>query len=620
VLYWGTVNGNSKKPKKIEVKKILLITPRKILRGVIILLLAVYFVFGLASFFTPPSGGEIPLSEALTKIQNREVKQVEVFDNKIDLKLNNDQTVSAQKEPGVSFTEILKNSGIDPSSIDFRINNQSWTKVVGDILATLLPLGLTAILFWYIFKQAGRAQNSIFSFGKSPARLFVSKKQNITFNDVAGLKEAKEELKEVVDFLKHPEKYRKIGARTPKGVLLVGPSGVGKTLLAKAVAGEANVPFFSMAGSEFMEMLVGVGASRVRDLFANAKKAAPSIIFVDEIDAIGRMRGLGMSAGHDEREQTLNQILVEMDGFEPADRVVVIAATNRGDLLDPALLRPGRFDRRVVLMMPDIEEREEILRLHSRGKPFRGVSWKQIARQTVGFSGADLENMVNEAAILAARREKQVIGKSEIEEAEIKVKLGPEKRRVQTEKDKTLTAYHEAGHAIVSWILPDMDPLQRVSIISRGLALGYTMISPKRERFHETKSFLQAHVTTLLGGRAAEEIKFKEMTTGAASDIQQATQIARKMVVEYGMSILGPVNLGPQMDTDDWARAYMPPSDISPQMQAKVDVEVKKIIDRGYEEAVKILRRKAKTLDLIARQLVIKETLDKKDFEKLISR
>ena len=525
----------------------------------------------------------------------------------------------ARKEPQESFTEVLKTAEIDPSKVNFVIKDQSMLKAWGNILELVLPVVLTGLIFLWIFRQARGAQDSIFAFGRSRAKLFAKGKQSITFNDVGGVDEAKKELEEVVDFLKHPRKYRALGARTPKGVLLVGPSGTGKTLMARAVAGEAGVPFFSMAGSEFMEMLVGVGASRVRDLFKTAKKAAPSIIFIDEIDAIGRVRGLGVAGGHDEREQTLNQILVEMDGFTPNDFCIVIAATNRGDLLDPALMRPGRFDRRVVLDLPDIEGRKKILEIHRKGKPFdKSVDWDKVAKRTVGFSGADLENMLNEAAILAARENKKAISWEDIEEAATKVKLGPEKKRLQTKLDRKMTAYHEGGHAVVTYHLPHMDPVHRVSIVSRGLALGYTLIPPKKDRVHETKTHLLEMITSLLGGRAAEDIQFKEFTSGAASDIVQATRIARKMVVEYGMSKLGPINLGPQIDITEWGKTYFEPSKVSPEMAAKIDSEVKRIVDECYQRGVKILKEKKVKLDLLAKKLLEKETIEGDEFEELM--
>ncbi|MBU3935493.1 AAA family ATPase, partial [Patescibacteria group bacterium] len=408
-----------------------------------------------------------------------------------------------------------------------------------------------------------------------------------------------------------------MGARAPKGVLLVGPAGVGKTLLARAVAGEANVPFYSMAGSEFMEMLVGVGASRARDLFSTAKKAGKAIIFIDEIDAIGRMRG-GLDGGHGEREQTLNQILVEMDGFDANSAVVVLAATNRGDLLDPALLRPGRFDRRVVLEMPDIEDRKGILAIHAKGKPFvPKLEWEAVARRTVGFSGADLENMLNEAAIKAARENKTTINMDDIEDAALKVKLGAEKRRKQTEEDKKMTAYHEAGHAVVNFV-EGLDPVHRISIVSRGMALGYTLIPPKKDRIHETKSRLIKQMAMAMGGRAAEDLVFDDLTTGAAADISHATGLARNMVVEWGMSDLGPINMGPQVDMDSFGTAYFEPSKISDTMMAKVDNEIGKLVNEALRRAKEVLKSQRKKLDEVAEVLVVKESLDEKEFEKLM--
>jgi cell division protease FtsH len=403
-----------------------------------------------------------------------------------------------------------------------------------------------------------------------------------------------------------------MGARTPKGVLMIGPSGTGKTLLARATAGEAGVPFFSMAGSEFMEMLVGVGASRVRDLFNTAKKSQPAIIFIDEVDAIGRQRGYGLMGGHDEREQTLNQILVEMDGFAPTEQLVVIAATNRPDVLDPALVRPGRFDRRVALDMPDVNGRKAILAIHARGKPFaKNVIWEKIAKRTVGFSGADLENMLNEAAILAARLGKKAIDMSDLEEAATKVKLGPEKKRLQTEEDRKMTAYHEAGHALVSWFMPGMDPVHRISIVSRGMSLGHTMMEPM-DRIHETKTHLLEQIAVMLGGRAAENLVFKEMTTGASDDIAKATEVARTMVVEFGMSELGPINL------DGERRSPYEQSQVSPEMAAKIDGQVKKITDEAYGKAADILKKLTDKLDVLAQELLKKETIESEEFVRII--
>jgi len=579
----------------------------------------------LSFLFSFPSkqnvtGEEVALSQALNDIKANKIKEAKIEENKIVLTYQDDKIRFSRKEPQVSFTEILKSAEINPESINFIIKDTSLSQVWMNILSGVLPFILMIVFFFFIFRQARGAQDSIFSFGRSRAQVFSKGKQSITFKDVAGVDEAKKELQEIIDFLKHPGKYRKLGARTPKGVLLVGPSGTGKTLLAKAIAGEAGVPFFSMAGSEFMEMLVGVGASRARDLFNNAKKAAPAIIFIDEIDAIGRQRGLGFTGGHDEREQTLNQILVEMDGFTPNDNVIVLAATNRGDLLDPALLRPGRFDRRVVLDMPDVEDRKAILAIHARGKPFvKDVDWDNVARRTVGFSGADLENMLNEAAILAARENRNLINAEDIEEAATKVKLGPEKKRLQSDEEREMTAYHEAGHAVVSFVLPHIDPVHRISIVSRGVAMGFTLIPPKRDRYTETKSHLLETVTTLLGGRAAEELIFNEFTGGAGSDIDQATRIARQMVVDFGMSSLGPTYLGPQIEATEWGRSWMQPSEISPDMQSKVDKEIKRIVDESYKKALEILKKSKKKLDLIAARLIKQETLEGKEFEKLMN-
>jgi len=563
---------------------------------------------------------EKPLSTIITDVKANKVKKIEVEESKLTVTYKDGKTYSAFKETQGSLIEAFQRAGINPGAVEIQIKDTSMTGAWWNFLSTVLPLILMVAFFFFIFRQARGAQDSLFSFGQSRAKLFNKDTPRVTFADVAGVDEAKQELSEVVDFLRHPGKYRSLGARTPKGVLLVGPSGTGKTLLARAVAGEAGVAFFSMAGSEFMEMLVGVGASRVRDLFNTAKKNAPAIIFIDEIDAIGRVRAVGVMGGHDEREQTLNQILVEMDGFTPNENVLVVAATNRGDLLDPALLRPGRFDRRVMLDMPDIEGRKAILAIHMKGKPFMpDVDWDKVARRTVGFSGADLENMLNEAAILAARNGKRAIDMEDIEEAATKVKLGPEKKRLQSDFDKKMTAYHEAGHAIVTHELPHMDPVHRISIVSRGLALGFTLIPPAKDRYTETKSHLLEQVTSLLGGRAAEELIFKEFTAGAASDISKATDIARTMVVEYGMSDLGPVNLGPQMDVSDMGRTWYEPTQVSDEMAGKIDSEISKIIDDGYKNAQAILKKMKDKLDLIAEELIKKETIEGDEFEKLMN-
>jgi len=437
--------------------------------------------------------------------------------------------------------------------------------------------------------------------------------------DVGGMNEAKKELEEIVDFLRHPKKYTKVGARTPKGVLLVGPAGTGKTLLARAVAGEAGVQFLSIAGSEFMEMLVGVGASRVRDLFDTAKKLAPSIIFIDEIDAIGRMRGRNSMSSNDEREQTLNQILVEMDGFTQNDNVIVMAATNRGDMLDPALVRPGRFDRRVQVNLPDLEERKFILSIHAKNKNFtKGLDWAKVAKRTVGFSGADLENMLNESAIAIARESREEITLEDIEEASLKVKYGPSKKRLQDDKEKKMTAYHEAGHAVLSHVLPYADPVHRISIVSRGQALGYTFTPPEKDKLQVLKSELVDDMTVMLGGRAAEMLIFDEQTAGASSDIDRATRIARSMVVRFGMSKLGPMNFGSQYENEDYSRAWGEADKPSAKIQERVDEEMMSYINEAEKRAMDLLKKHRKNLDVIAENLLEKETLDSDEFAKLM--
>jgi cell division protease FtsH len=564
---------------------------------------------------------EVQISQVLEDIKQKKIEKVEVYSDKLALTYidKKDEIFWSRKEGNESFTEILDRSGISPTTVNYEIKDQTFGQILAAVLPSLLGTGVVLLVLLYMFRQARGAQDSVFSFGQSKAKLFDKGKQSVTFKDVAGVDEAKKELEEVVDFLKNPGKYKAVGARTPKGVLLVGPSGVGKTLMARAVAGEAGVPFYSMAGSEFMEMLVGVGSARVRDLFATAKKTAPSIIFIDEIDAIGRQRGYGNMGGHDEREQTLNQILVEMDGFTPNDNVCVLAATNRGDLLDPALLRPGRFDRRVVVDFPDIEGRKAILLIHAKNKPFsKNVNWEGVAKRTVGFSGADLENMLNEAAIDVARHNNKEITMTDLEEAATKVKMGPQKKRIQTDEDKKMTAYHEVGHAVVTWATPGSDPVHRISIVSRGMTLGHTLVPPKTDRVHLTKKQLVGQIAMMMGGRAAEELVFSEMTTGASSDIDKATRIARDMVTEYGMSSLGPINFGPDMDVTEWGKSYWEKPQISQDMQAKIDLGVKEFVDNGYQEAVKILKKYHKKLDEVSKRLLEIENMDGDEFEKMM--
>jgi len=610
------IDNKSVKIKKVEVK----INPRKILTGILAVLLIVW-IFGAFSGYVKKNL-EIPLSQAIADIKEDKVKRIEVAEDQITLSYEDDKIALTRKEPQDSLIAILQNEAIDPSGLDIKVVNQAFSQIWFDIFINFVPLILIGIFFYMMFKQARGAQESIFSFGKSRAKPFFKGKQNVTFNDVAGIEEAKQELMEVVDFLKHPGKYRKLGARTPKGVLLVGPPGTGKTLLARALAGEANVPFYSMAGSEFMEMLVGVGSARMRDLFLTAKKHAPSIIFIDEIESIGRMRSLGgISGGHGEREQTLNQMLVEMDGFTPNDNVVVIGATNRPDLLDMALLRPGRFDRRVVLDMPDIVGRQAILKIHARGKPFaKNVDWQKIAKRTVGFSGADLENMLNEAAILTARQGRKTINMDDLEEAATKVKLGPERKRLQSKKEKEIAAYHESGHALVIHFSPHMDPVGRVSIVARGLTLGHTFIPPSRDRTQETKTRLFEQITAILGGRAAEELVFSEMTTGASNDISKATSIARQIVVDFGMSSLGPVSFGPRPVETKFGQFIAGEGGVSSATQAEIDKEIRKIIGQAYQRAKKIIKTYRSDLDKLAKELLQKETLDQEQFEAIMGK
>ncbi len=602
------------KVKKIELK--MNMNPKKLILWFLILLLFLPF---LSSLLLGNGSNTLPLTQVISDVKENKVEKITVDGQDLSVKYKDGQEGKSRIEAQQNLVTVLKEASVEPTSTTIEVKNQTAGKIVWDVVVNFLPLVLMIGFFFFIFRQARGQQDGIMGFGKSKAKVFNKGKQNVKFADVGGVTEAKRELEEIVDFLKHPKKYQSVGARTPKGALLVGPSGTGKTLLARAVAGEANVPFLSMAGSEFMEMLVGVGASRARDLFETAKKTAPSIIFIDEIDAIGRMRGYGSMGGHDEREQTLNQILVEMDGFTQNDAVVVLAATNRGDLLDPALTRPGRFDRRVTLDLPDIEERKFIVSIHAKNKPFEdGIDWDKIAKRTVGFSGADLENMLNEAAILIARENRKKITYKDLEEAATKVKLGPEKKKLQSEYERKMTAYHEGGHAVLAHVLPHTDAVHRISIISRGRALGYTMTPPETDKYQQTKSELEETIAMLLGGRTAEKLIFNELTGGASSDIDRATRIARAMVIDYGMSSLGPINLGPQYEMSDYGRAMMEPARLGDAMQEKVDQEIAKIVDESSKLAEKLLLKHRKQLDKIAEKLLEVETLDGDEFEQIM--
>jgi len=567
----------------------------------------------------------VTISQAMADIKEQKIKSVEVVGDQVILDYGEQVMKFSTKETGASFTELLTQYQIDPSTVNIKIKNGSFMDKLGGIL-NILSFLLMALFFVMIVRQmrgGGTGMpgmgGSMFGIGKSKAKLFAKGKQNVKFADVAGVDEAKSELEEVVDFLKNPDKYAKVGARTPKGVLLIGPAGVGKTLMARAVAGEAGVPFFSMAGSEFMEMLVGVGASRVRDLFDTAKKASPAIIFIDEIDAIGRTRGGGSMGGHDERDQTLNQILVEMDGFTIKENVVVLAATNRPDVLDPALVRPGRFDRRVSLDMPDIEGRKATLAIHAKGKPFvENIDWMTVAKRTVGFTGADLENMLNEAAILIARENRKEITFDDIEEAATKVKMGPSKKRIQSDEDRRMTAYHEAGHAIATHFLTHTDPVHRISIISRGRTLGFTMIPPAVDKYQNTRIELLEEICTLLGGRVAEKLIYNDLTAGASSDIDRLTKIARAMVIDYGMSPLGPIDFGPQEGLSEWGRNFMEPTDVSDAKRSEIDGEVKRIVNACEKTTMQILKDKRKIMDKVVVALMEKESLEREEFESIV--
>ncbi|MBU0579245.1 ATP-dependent zinc metalloprotease FtsH [Patescibacteria group bacterium] len=603
--------------KKVEVK----IDLNKLFsKGLIYIILGLLFVPFLIQLFSGGSYDQISISQLVRDIREEKVEKLDVAGQQLRAHYSEDGQVKiARKEEGQQALQVLSASGIDLATINLEIENLSFGEMLWELVLNLLPILLMVIFFLFIFRQARGAQDGIMGFGRSKAKIFIKGKQDTSFKDVGGMEEAKAELEEIVDFLKNPKKYQKVGARTPKGVLLLGPSGVGKTLLARAVAGEAKVQFLSIAGSEFMEMLVGVGASRARDLFETAKKMAPSIIFIDEIDAIGRQRSRGAMGGHDEREQTLNQILVEMDGFTPNDNVIVMAATNRGDLLDPALVRPGRFDRRVVVRLPDLGERKHIIKIHAKGKPFAKVlDWDRVAKRTVGFSGADLENMLNEAAIAVARDIRKEIKFTDIEEASLKVKLGRSKKRLHDEYERRLTAYHEAGHAVIAHISPYADPVHRVSIVSRGMALGYTLTPPEKDKVQLTRSELLENMVVMLGGRAAENLIFNELTAGASSDIKRATVIARSMVVEYGMSNLGPMNFGPQYESSDYGMLWGKPFEISDSVQAKVDEEIARLINKAQDQSAKLLKKYKKQLDIIALKLLEIETLDADEFTQLM--
>ncbi len=575
---------------------------------------SVYVIFGENG----TSITEVPITTVQQQFAAGAITKITVNGTALTIELKDKTTEKSVRPAG----ETLKDLGLsDPkSAVVIEAIDSTGSDFWLNVIAGIIPFVLIAAFLVYMMRQAQSNNQGAMNFGQSRAQVSDKTKNKTTFADVAGAHEAKEELVEIVDFLKNPKKYTAMGAKIPKGVMLVGPPGTGKTLLARAVAGEANVPFFSISGSEFVEMFVGVGASRVRDLFKKAKRNAPAIVFVDEIDAVGRARGTGMGGGHDEREQTLNQILTEMDGFETGTNVIVIAATNRPDVLDPALLRPGRFDRRVVIDMPDIGERLEILGVHSRNKPLaKNADLEKVARQTPGFTGADLENLLNEAAILATKRGLKNISQSELEHAIEKVALGPEKKsRVLTDDEKKITAFHEAGHAIVSHVLPHTDPVHKVSIVSRGMALGVTWYLPTEDRRLESESRFHDELASLLGGHVAEEMVFGEVTTGSSSDLERASKIARAMVTKFGMSDrLGPVIFGSSHGNVFLGKDLMHERDYSEEMASKIDDEVRKIIETAYLTAKNVLLKNKAKLKKVAERLLEIETLDSAEFEKL---
>jgi cell division protease FtsH len=592
-----------------------------------IALLAVIVIVVVYSFQSTSAQETITVNKVAADIKANLVARIVVDGSRVRViyKDGQDTERNSQIESTATLVEQLLDLGVTTQELAYdnvkiEIKPPSMWIGIGTILGYIMPFIILGGVFWFVFRQAQGSNNAAMSFGKSRARMFTGDQPTVTFEDVAGVEEAKEELKEVVEFLREPEKFISLGARIPKGVLLVGPPGTGKTLLAKAVSGEAGVPFFSISGSEFVEMFVGVGASRVRDLFDQAKRHSPCIVFVDEIDAVGRQRGAGLGGSHDEREQTLNQMLVEMDGFDTDTNVIIMAATNRPDILDPALLRPGRFDRRVVLDRPDMKGREAILKVHVKGKPLAtDVDLGVLARSTPGFVGADLENLVNEGAILAARRNKKSIGQPELEEAIERVIAGPERKsRLISAEEKRIVAYHEAGHAVVANVLPNCDPVHKVSIIARGMAGGYTMALPKEDRTLMARGKIMEDMAFALGGRAAEELVFDDITSGASNDLEQVTRMARSMVTRLGMSnTLGPMVYGQKEELIFLGREISEQRDYSEAVAEQIDQEVRRLVNESHEKAKSILRQYRNKLDDIAQRLLEVETLTREEFESI---
>ncbi|MFZ2189585.1 MAG: ATP-dependent zinc metalloprotease FtsH [Candidatus Magasanikiibacteriota bacterium] len=606
---------------------------KNLIKNFVIIVASLLIIAALLSFssLTAEKPEEVGLNTLVQKINNEEVKEVIVEGDILHVTLNdiNAKPLEVKKEPGQSFTEVLSNYGVAGdklAKVNITVKEQSgfehWMSV---LLPIVLPILLIVGIIYFMTRQVQGVNNKAMGFGQTQAKQAKPDDKNKkTFKDIAGAKEAKNEVEEIVDFLKDPKKFTDMGAKIPKGLLLMGAPGTGKTLLAKAIAGEAGVPFFHISGSEFVEMFVGVGASRVRDLFNKAKKAAPAIIFIDEIDAVGRKRGAGLGGSHDEREQTLNQILVEMDGFDPNLGVIVVAATNRPDVLDSALLRPGRFDRRVVIDMPDINDREEILTVHASNKPIgKDVSIHKLAERTPGFSGADLENLLNEAAILTVRREKKIIGESEILESIEKVLLGPEKRsKVMTTKDREMTAYHEAGHAIVGHFLKNCDPVRKVSIIGRGMAGGYTLSMPEKDEYYKTLAKFKDDLAMVLGGYATEKLIYgdDQLSTGPSSDLKKATQMAKAMVVKYGMSEkLGPRQFGENEEMIFLAQEIHEKKNYSEKIAEVIDSEIDRILDEALQTSVRIIKEHRKQMDELVKHLMEKETIEQEEFRKVMN-
>lgn len=593
----------------------------------ILIILVIFLAANVISSGGKPKK-ELLYSELISKVKQKQVERLDIYETKVTGTLKSGEQFNVLVLDGRDFYKEVQGIKTQFNITDEELKVGEFPTQPLPFWVSMLPTALLVVLivaFWFIFlqqSQGGNGGRGVMSFGKSRARMVTNDKKRVTFDDVAGADEEKGELEEIVDFLKQPRRYIELGARIPKGVLLVGPPGTGKTLLAKAVAGEAGVPFFSISGSDFVEMFVGVGASRVRDLFEQAKKNSPSIVFIDEIDAVGRQRGAGLGGGHDEREQTLNQLLVEMDGFGVNEGVIIVAATNRPDILDPALLRPGRFDRQIMVGVPDIKGREAILKVHSKGKPLNEeVNLSTLAKRTPGFTGADLENLMNEAALLSVRKNRKDIGMQELEESITRVLAGPEKKsRVMSEKEKRLTAFHEAGHAVVMKLLPNADPVHQVSIIPRGRAGGYTLSLPQEDKNYASKSQIIEQIIGLLGGRVAEKLVLDDISTGATNDLERATNLARKMVTEFGMSdVLGPMTFGNAHDEVFIGRDFARSRNYSEEVAAQIDKEIKNIIEGAYQKAESLLKENIEKLNRVAEALLEREKLEAEEFEEVFN-